>query len=44
MWYRQKCHECWHEWYSEEHDEICPVCGEEANIETDFIGFEEENE
>lgn len=35
--HKQKCHECFHEWYSEERDEVCPVCGEEVNIETDEV-------
>lgn len=37
MKYFNKCYECWHEWYSEEPDDICPVCGETANIETDEV-------
>ena len=40
MTYKHRCHECFHLWYSDEVDELCPVCGEKANIETDVISEE----
>lgn len=35
--FKNKCYNCEHVWYANHPDELCPVCGEEDNIGTDFI-------
>lgn len=35
MEFTGECYECGHMWFTDDHDEPCPVCGEEDNIGMD---------